>query len=496
MAGADFSLEQLNRLKAKLADVKEELNKQGENENSDVGEDSYVRISEDNMTAYLYLGYQTDGSKLYAFREIMQFIEDQGVKYGVDGTKVNGMLVARMFGQEMEVAHGTPMEEGQDGYYEYGFNTESHAAPKELPDGRVDYTNMKAIENIREGDMVATYHHQVPGKEGRDVRGNVIKPKLTKDLPSLRGLNIKVDDENPDIYRAMIDGKIELRNGNIDIQATHEIRGDVDWLSGKVEFYGDIIINGNVEAGVTLRAGRNIIVNGTVGAVQMFAGGDITISRGVQGNQKAKLSARGNVLSDFLEHCVVEAGGDVKTNAIIDSTISAGGKVILTGKKGRVIGGYTHAMAGLKASCIGNVTSVKTVVHVGYEPRVYEEFLRLSNEEKTLADRLQKVLEEMAEIIAKRTTQAWDAQNLERKLPALDEEKDKLFARLDSIRSDIEFYQKQMEKGKGSMIEVRGPVYSGTIVGVEAAQMEVAKDKKDMRFTRSGGRVQATVIPY
>ena len=52
---------------------------------------------------------------------------------------------------------------------------------------------------------------------------------------------------------------------------------------------------------------------------QIFAGGDIILQKGIQGGGKGRVSARGNIFSDFIEYADIEAGMDVYANSIINS---------------------------------------------------------------------------------------------------------------------------------------------------------------------------------
>lgn len=492
-----YSAEQLERLRAKLADVKEELKREEKTAVPDIGENSYVRISDDAMTAWLRLGQPPQNSTGYETKNIMAYLRKEGIVFGISEETINDMLIRRRYEIEVEVATGCPVIEGTDGYYEYKFSPESHRAPKVLPDGSVDYTSMHMLQNVRAGQELAIYHHAVQGEDGKDVYGKPLKAKIAKELRPMRGRNIATQQDNPDVYISTIDGKVEVKDDRIDIQNTHEIQGDVDLIIGKIEFFGDIIINGNVEAGVVLRAGRNIVIRGTAESVTMFAGGDIILERGVQGGQKAKLSARGNVFAEFIEHCTVEAGGDVQANALMNSKVIAGGTVTLTGKKGRIIGGYTHGMKGISAVSIGNMSEVNTVVHAGFEAKNYEELLQMISQEKDINDELKKTLEEMAVIINNRQKGGASAQRLMvTKLPLLNRQKDELFEKLDALRSDIKFTRELIEKGRGSCIEVNGPIYRGVIISIENMQMPVEDNTSFMRYRNQGGMLEGKVIVY
>ncbi len=492
-----ISAEQLARLQAKLAGVKEELKREEKTAIPDIGDNSYVRVSDDAMTVWLRLGQPPANRTGYETKNILAYLRKEGVVFGVSEAAINDILIRRRYDEEVEIAKGQPMVEGVDGYYEYKFSPESHKAPKVLPDGSVDYTSMHMLQNVRAGQVLAIYHHAVQGEDGRDVYGKVIKAKVAKEQRPMRGRNISTQPDNPDVYISTSDGKVEVKDDRIDIQSTHEIQGDVDLIIGKIEFFGDIIINGNVEAGVVLRAGRNIVIRGTAEAVTMYAGGDIILERGVQGGQKGKLSARGNVFAEFIEHCTVDAGGDVQANAVMNSKVSAGGNVILTGKKGRIIGGYTHGMKGIEAVSVGNMSEVHTVVHAGFEAKTYEELLRLVSKEQEISVELKSVLEEMAVIINNRQKKGHSVpKSIDIKLPILNKKKDELFEELDKIRSDIAFTKELIEKGRGSKIEVNGPIYRGVIVSIENMQIPVEENTSFMRYQNHGGILEGKVLVY
>ena len=164
-----YSAEQLARLQAKLAGVKEELKREEKTAVPDIGDNSYIRISDDAMTVWLLLGPPPENSAGYETKNIIAYLKNEGIVFGISEETINDILIRRRYGIEIEVAKGQPMTEGKDGYYEYKFSPESHRAPKVLPDGSVDYTSMHMLQNVRAGEILAIYHHAVQGEDGRDV---------------------------------------------------------------------------------------------------------------------------------------------------------------------------------------------------------------------------------------------------------------------------------------------------------------------------------------
>lgn len=409
--------------------------------------ESYVRIENDEMTAWLYLDEPAPPKVYYTKNEIVEFMIQNGVAKGFHQSNIAAMSKKRIHGREIKVAVGVKEMDGKDGYFDYRFTPDTIRAPKVLPDGSVDYTSMSMLQNVHEGDILAIYHHSVKGEDGYNVRGKILPAKVGRDLPPMRGRNIN-NNENPDIYVAEIDGKVEVKNGRVDIQSVHEIIGTVGLITGRVEFLGDVIINGSVEAGVVIKAERNIIIKGSVEAVNMEAGGDIILERGIQGGQKAKLVAKGNVFADFIEHATVEAEGDVHANIIMNSNVSSGGKVVLTGKKGSLIGGFTHALKGIEVSNLGNRAEVRTIVHVGYEPNIYDQYLMIMHGDG--------------------------------ETETSDEEKEDIYI--------------QILEGKGSEVVVDGPIYRGVVVSVNDARIPIEHNTCYMKYRYKNGTVDGTVI--
>ena len=457
---------------------------------------SYVKISKDGMTAWLYLadpGIERDN---YTLDELMDFLRDKEVTAGYHHSNLAAMIKKRVYKREIVVAQGQPAIEGNNGYYEYKFEMNERRTPKVLDNGRVDYTNMSSLQNVHAGDVVAIYHHAQEGTNGYDVRGRMQPIKGVKEIPPLSSKAICQSEENPDIYLALQDGKIGMKNGKIDIQALHEINGDVTLITGKVEFYGDVVITGGVESGVVIRAGRNIEIKGNVESVNLFAGGDIILGRGIQGGQRAKIIARGNIYADFLEHTVAVAGGNVQANTILNSRVSADGKIILTGKKGAVIGGYNHAMMGITATEIGNAAEIRTVVHVGCEKEVYQKVQKLRISDATQTEALNEIKEDFLELIQRKKKVGKLSDALEIKLQTLESQYNASRNELESTRKELRKLEEQITLGQGSEILINGNVYRGTVVCMAQAQMPIEKDTCFMKYYQQKGMIESSVIAY
>lgn len=498
-----FSSAQLDRLKSAMDKLKslgeiEEEAASGEQQEADVREEesllsegTYLKVDEDEMAAWLYLTppQEPDG---YKKSDLIDYLQRHGVVEGLHQSNLSAMVKKKVYNREILVAVGREIQDGANGYFEYLFSPEEYGTPKVREDGSVDYTNISALQNVRAGEKVAIYHKAVQAVDGCTVKGNVLKGALYHDLPPMRGRGIRREEEN---YYAQNDGKIELKDGRVDIQNVHEISGDVDMIIGKVEFFGDIIIYGNVEEGVVIRAGRNIEIHGSTSLANLYAGGDIILSRGIQGGNKSKISARGNIFADFIEHTTVEAGGMVQANIIMNSNVSAKDKVIATGKKGAIIGGYVHAVKGVEAVSVGNDVELRTIVHCGYEAQTHERMLAIRKKETQIKEKISELVETMSEALReKRMRGSSTSEATEKKLVEWNKLKDQYFAELDKVENDKTSLEELVEESRGSQIKIDGNVFRGVVICINAEQMFVERNTCYMKYIADKGVIESSVI--
>lgn len=455
---------------------------------------SYVMVEEDNMSAWLYL-YPPNG-KLYTREEVIAFLAEAGVKKGYHNSNLMAMIKKKIYNREIQIAQGVPVKPGRDGYFEYMFPVEERVSPKVNEDGSVDYTSLSNITNVNEGDVIAVYHPAVQGEDGYDVSGNILLTNAVKDLPELKGKGI-MNKDDPNVYTALRTGRLECKDGKLEIKSCYEVNGDVDLLTGKIEFLGDITISGSVEAGVLIRASGNVEVRGSVEAATIIAGGDIILNRGIQGGQKAKITARGNVVASFIEYTIVNAGGDVTAGSIVNSRVMAEGKVTVSGKRGVLIGGYTHGLQGVEATNIGNEVEVRTVVHAGCESELYYKGLDAVKKEKEIKRQLSEISEEITALIIE-VKQKGNKMTpvMEEKMNAIKERKDELGSELHDVEEELAGFNAMLLIGKDANITATANIYRGVVISLVQLQMPVEHNTCYMKYSIENGMIEGNVIVY
>ena len=455
---------------------------------------TYVRITEDDRQAWLYLMPKEDGNG-YTKDELLGILHEHDVVSGINEDNLIAMSKKKVYEREIKVAEFKDSVPGKDGYYEYFFDINSSTKrPTIREDGSVDYQSMNMVNNVKEGELLALYHPPIDGVPGKDVRGFEIPVEQVKNLPPLQGKGLMRDTENENVYRAAYEGKVEYQDGKVNLNKIHQISGDVDQIIGKVEFFGDVLISGNVEAGTVIRAGKSLTIEGTVEAATLVAGGDIILKRGIQGNQKAQIACKGTLFADFIEHTQVKAGGNVEANIILNSHIEAEGKVILTGKKGTLIGGNVHGTKGIDCKELGNDVEVKTIVHAGCLPEVLTAQRKLMKEEEDLKEALDSLVHEVKDIEAKVKATGSISPIMEKRLKALIEDKKKLDEKMADCREKLALGMQYIDKAKGATIRIDGNLYKGSVICIDQGRMPIENNTMYMEYRNISGMIAGSVI--
>ncbi len=446
-----------------------------------------VQIAEDRMSATVRLGFPVADEK-YTVPEVIGALRANRVVLGIKSDAIMEMINLGHYEEDVVVAEGKESEPGTEGYYEFALDMDERKEPDIREDGSVDYTSMNRLCNVAEGDRIAMYYPAVQGKAGFDVCGAEKVPKPMKDLPQLRGKYIRYDEETRE-YFATIAGKISHSNNNIEILSVHEINDNLDLTYGTVEFYGDIVINGNVEAGAVIRAGRNVTINGTVASGKIFAGGDVVLTKGAQG--QSSISARGNIYAEFLEFSDVDAVGEIHANYVLNANVRSSQKVYLDGKKGYALGGYTHGLQGVEVRTIGNYTEPKSLVHAGFGEEDYLKYNALNEKEEKINNDLAKVIAEMTELL-KISKERGATQQQKNRIYELNTIKDESYKTLDDIRSDKKLLAQKMAQGSNAFVEVRQDACRNTTIGIDELQLLLQREESCTRYIRRSGVIERT----
>lgn len=129
----------------------------------------------------------------------------------------------------------------------------------------IDFRESNLLMTVNAGQLIATKVPAIPGEDGLNLLGVVVRAKRVNDVIVRPGKNVEIIDH--DIV-AKIAGKpsIDWRGKSVRIDVHHEFvhQGEVDLESGNIRFEGDVRISGNVHPSMFVGASGSVYVGGTV----------------------------------------------------------------------------------------------------------------------------------------------------------------------------------------------------------------------------------------
>lgn len=345
------------------------------------GEGLHLTITPDGLIASLELSFEK--APFYTRASLARYLSENNVIHGIDLDAVGAILETGRFNESVTVAHGAPPQHGKDGNvkWEVDISVLDGAALIEKK-GKVDWKEQHHVLQVNNEQLLATLIPPTEGIPGKDVLGKEIAATNGKPVKLPAGKGVRISEDGSSMYAAM-NGAVSKNGDKYTVSQTFEVRGDINFESGNVEYEGTVIINGGVLSDFKVKSGQDIHINGLVEGALLEANGSIFINGGIQGDQKAKLIAGGDINAKYVNNATLQAMGNIVIHsAITQSAVQSHSRVIVEGPKGTISGGSVYAEHEISADVYGAEIGTKTIVVLGNDLREFK--IKLKQHEKKL----------------------------------------------------------------------------------------------------------------
>ncbi|MCB9494782.1 MAG: DUF342 domain-containing protein, partial [Desulfobacteraceae bacterium] len=356
---------------------------------SETVNDIKIEISPDSMRAMLH-----PLSAKVKIEAVKSKLNENGIVYGIVNDDVITSLIEEGFDSPIAIANGRPPVLPVNAEIKCLFSENYLNVGHIDEEGNIDFMDRGEIPVAEEGQFLAEKIPPIPGKDGIDIFGNEILVEEPKDISLTPGEGTRTDESGDKIYAAQkgqphisIDGRVSVFN-------IHEIKGDVDFHTGHIEFDGNIIIHGNIKPGFRV-TGNNITAESATDAI-LNAKGHIEIKNGLAGG---KVFAQQGLSAKFINQTDITACGNVNIEKeILESKIKTSG--IVTVKSGKIISSHVSAKGGVDSKQIGTDVSTPSTIEIGtdsYLERILSPYIEnLENTDKQIEE-IKAKLESIAE---------------------------------------------------------------------------------------------------
>lgn len=275
-----------------------------------------INTNDNKTEAYITIEYflNSEGScaPIYKINEIKDALIKLGITYGILEENLPKCTLDSG-AKNILVAKGKEAVEGENESLQITFDIDTDIMKlNEDSHGKVDFKNIGAVNSVLKGEVIAIKNEGTEGISGKNIFGEIIKPKAIKKINLKAGQGCELRNENTIV--ATIDGKPCLKNNTFHVFSLHEINNDVDISTGNITFLGAIKINGNVKEGMKVASGNSITITQNVESAVISGKGDIcingnvissTVVGGGEDHEKIKIIEQLEILYKILKEMII-----------------------------------------------------------------------------------------------------------------------------------------------------------------------------------------------
>lgn len=327
-----------------------------------------VDICNNGLEAYITLHFLPDEYKdnpEELIKAIKSALKEANVNYGIIEEVLHSELPLNT---PILIAKGKPPVHGTDSV------VKMYQVPEPKPcivdNGRVNYYDLNLIHHVKTGDWLGERIDPTPGTPGIDIHGNEIKPDegilypLIFDQHSVTQVRL----EGKDVLYSLKNGAVHYVGDTIAVYDVLEIKGDVNFNTGNIDFDGYVNIKGTVEDNFIVKATKDVEISGVygIGGVNLIESteGSIYIRGGVAGKNKAKIKCKGNLYAKFIADAEVICEGSVYVGFYIRNSRIRATQVIVESGRGQIVGGLIDADVRVESADIGNRMENRTIINI------------------------------------------------------------------------------------------------------------------------------------
>jgi uncharacterized protein (DUF342 family) len=444
-----------------------------------------VEISDMGMKAFIKVTAPGPGGCDLPAETIISFLRNNHIVHGIKEDFVRDFADRPIYQENTLVAEGTKPSDGRNAYMQYNFEmNQTKVRLREGFNGQVDFKDLHIIQNVVEGQPLAKKIPPELGTAGMSVTGKVLPAVNGKDIVMPLGKNVQVGDDDLTIY-ASINGQVVEINNKINVEPIYTVKGNVDIKTGNVIFLGTVVVNGNVDAGFSVKAAGNIEIHGTVEKAELDAEGDIIVYQGITGKGAGIIRAGHSLWARFIENTSVETGNMViASDGIINSQVDAYKRIVCQGKRAHIVWGRLRATDEIVAESLGSPTSgTETICEVGFDPKYKEKLEKLTENKEGLVKQLEEIRLDLQTLISIKKQHKTLPEDKERFMKELLDKRNDYMEDLRKINEDIISAQEIL-----SGITIRGrvsassKVYPGVKIIIRDIKEEVRNEHKSVTF--------------
>jgi uncharacterized protein (DUF342 family) len=333
------------------------------------------------MEAYLSI-YSSGKASL---DDIMNDLAAQGVVYGIDQQLLKKLEEDNFPKDQYLIATGLAPVHGENSTTECLITMAPPQSAESVGSSRHFHIR---ITNVRKGQRLLRRIPATVGISGCNIFGEEVYAKDGENLSLPKGANTNYSDEEENYLIATKDGNFIYDKGQVRVETEYKINGDVSTSNGKtVECYGDLVIQGDIRVGVTIKVDGNLTIMGTVEDATIDCGGNVEIKTGLRGSGIGRLTAYGDISFFHGANYTIISRSSIRVGKIAMSCKLTA--KYIDAPRASICGGKIIAFTYIEVLELGKAEYSKTIVEVGGKVNKMRLFGELNKEIEGISDKIE-----------------------------------------------------------------------------------------------------------
>ncbi|NOI66801.1 FapA family protein [Vibrio sp. 99-8-1] len=357
---------------------------------------------------------------------------------------------------EQPVAVGTAAKHGKDAKFVPLVEDVDNRvlAPQETnaKTHKVDMRDLGETITVAAGEALMKRVPATSGKPGFTVLGNVLQPKAGKDTPLKEGKGSAYDRDDPNLLRSSNPGMPIIKKNSVDVDPALSLT-KVDVTTGHVKFKGSVVVSGNIEPGMVVRATGSLTVGGFIESADVQAQEDIIVGKGIighavdDGEDKAcVVKTNGSIKSKYAQYAFLQATKDIslELHSMNNTIMCARDFSVIdpSEKKGTLSGGLTKAGGKILCANLGVEGDTATQVQAFVRYNKYKQGINELKERYRVAQN--NTMDAVrAEIELKKTPKS---ERSEKDVTDLETKKSELSKLMEEAKTKLERAESELER--------------------------------------------------
>jgi len=328
-----------------------------------------VKLSDDMMK--MFIDVEPVGKKTIHREHILELIEEFIPRDFINTGVIDDIVKHASLGEaviERRIAKGREAQPGTEGkllLLVKKFTGEGHVEVDSR--GYAHYSDLHLFDNITSGQVVGRIYPPKPGVDGIDVLQNIVKAEAgnAAAISFDKSLELRPSPDSQDTFEQLVaqnDGLLTEDQGKLCVKEELQVKGDLDFHFGSIDFIGKVNISGDVHQGFLVKARKGIVV-------------DIHVKGAIIGSNKTRIVCSGEVKCKRIQEAEIECHGNIVVEKeAIDCKFRCGASLMVLD---RLMGGESFVVCGAESKFFGNEALKQTFLHLCSEIETTAEYSRL-----------------------------------------------------------------------------------------------------------------------